>query len=71
MPSGPMVAMYSPAVRAHRASLEQMLLLAFSRRMCCSRAYVLSLQARRPWSSVVSPTMRPGSLRMSLSVAAI
>ena len=36
--SGPMAAIYSPAVRAHSASLEQMLLLAFSRRMCCSRA---------------------------------
>ena len=38
----------APAVRAHRAWLEQMLLLAFSRRMCCSRACRVRTKARSP-----------------------
>ena len=44
--------------------MEQMLELAFSRRMCCSRACMVRTKARSPLSSVVSPTIRPGSLRI-------
>ena len=38
----------------------QMLLVAFSRRMCCSRVCKVSTKVRRPRRSTVSPTMRPG-----------
>ena len=40
-----MAARYTVAVSAHRAWLEQMLLEAFSRRMCCSRACRVSTKA--------------------------
>ena len=42
-----------------------MLLVAFSRRMCCSLAWRVSTNARRPAVSRVSPTSRPGSRRTS------
>ena len=38
--------------------------VAFSRRMCCSRVCRVSTNPRRPSRSCVSPTIRPGSLRM-------
>jgi hypothetical protein len=51
----------------HSPALVQMLLVAFSRRMCCSRVDKVSTQPRRPSASVVSPTSRPGICRMNLS----
>ena len=38
----------------------QMLDVAFSRRMCCSRVDSVRQKARRPSASRVSPTSRPG-----------
>ena len=48
----------------------QMLLAAFSRRMCCSRAWRVMTYARWPSTSVVMPTSRPGIWRTSASVQA-
>ena len=42
----------------------QMLCVAFSRRMCCSRVCSVSTKPRRPSTSVVSPAIRPGIRRM-------
>ena len=41
----------------------QMLEVAFSRRMCCSRVESVRQKARRPSASCVSPTSRPGICR--------
>ena len=48
----------------------QMLWVAFSRRMCCSRVCSASTKPRRPSASVVSPAIRPGIRRRCSSVAA-
>ncbi len=44
-----------------------MLLVAFSRRMCCSRVDSVSTQPRRPSASTVSPASRPGIWRTNFS----
>ena len=41
----------------------QMLLVAFSRRMCCSRVCKAKRYAGRPSASTLTPTNRPGSER--------
>src|SRR6266478_507586 len=51
------------AASAISAWLVQMLLVAFSRRMCCSRACSVSVYARRPRWSTLMPTSRPGRRR--------
>ena len=56
--------------RAFSTWAVQMLLVAFSRRMCCSRVCSVSTKPRRPSTSRVSPAMRPGMRRMCASLAA-
>ena len=48
----------------------QILLVAFSRRMCCSRVWSANRRAGRPAVSVLTPTSRPGSVRAYDSLAA-
>ena len=48
----------------------QMLEVAFSRRMCCSRVWSAILNAVSPWRSWLTPMMRPGILRANASVVA-
>ncbi len=49
----------------------QMLLVAFSRRMCCSRVWSASRSAGRPAASTETPTSRPGRLRLYSSRVAM
>ena len=53
----------STPASALSACAVQMLCVAFSRRMCCSRVCSVSTKPRRPSTSVVSPAMRPGMRR--------
>jgi len=53
--------------KAQRASLEQILEVAFSRRICCSRACRVRTNPLLPFLSVVIPTIRPGIRRTNLS----
>ncbi len=66
-PSGPCHTAYMPAITASRTCAVQMLLVAFSRRMCCSR--VCSERRRPAWpcASFDTPTSRPGIRRFSAS----
>ncbi len=48
----------------------QMLLVAFSRRMCCSRVWSAIRSAVSPWRSWLTPMMRPGILRANASAVA-
>ena len=52
---------------ASSACAVQMLLVAFSRRMCCSRVCSDSRNAGRPRESFETPTMRPGIWRLNAS----
>src|ERR1039457_3297405 len=52
--------MNTVAIRAMSAWLVQMLEVAFSRRMCCSRVASVRQNARLPRESTVCPTSRPG-----------
>jgi hypothetical protein len=52
---------------AQSPELVQMLLVAFSRRMCCSRVDSVSTKPRWPAASTVSPQRRPGIWRVSAS----
>ena len=45
----------------------QMLLVAFSRLMCCSRVWSASLSAGRARLSTETPTIRPGMARRCVS----
>ncbi len=63
--------MKTVAMSATSAWLVQMLEVAFSRRMCCSRVESVSTKPRRPCLSFVSPTRRPGIWRTYFSFAAI
>ncbi len=49
----------------------QMLLVAFSRRMCCSRVWSARRSAGRPPASTDTPTSRPGRLRLYASRVAM
>ena len=69
-PSRPCHAAYSPAMFANRTWAVQMLEVAFSRRMCCSRVCSASRRAGRPSVSTLTPTMRPGIERAARSWAA-
>ena len=68
-PSSTMPAPAEPAqvdrrpASALSACAVQMLWVAFSRRMCCSRVCSVSTKPRRPSTSVVSPAIRPGMRR--------
>ena len=66
MPCLPIVDKYTDAQSASSAWLEQMFDVAFSRRMCCSRACSVSTKPRLPSRSTVWPTMRPGMRRIQL-----
>src|SRR5206468_2062704 len=59
--------MWMVKASAQRPELVQMLLVAFSRRMCCSRVESVSTQPRRPSLSTVCPISRPGIWRMYFS----
>ena len=66
-PSGPCHTAYMPAMLASSTCAVQMLLVAFSRRMCCSRVCRARRSAGRPAVSVLTPTRRPGSARACAS----
>ena len=63
--------MKTVAISAISAWLVQMLEVAFSRRMCCSRVASVRQKARLPRESVVWPTRRPGIWRMNFSLVAM
>jgi hypothetical protein len=70
-PSGPWYTAYIEAITASSTCAVQMLLVAFSRRMCCSRVCKASRYAGAPAASFDTPTSRPGSDRASPSRTAM
>ena len=54
---------YIDAITASSTCEVQMLEVAFSRRMCCSRVCRASRSAWRPAASLDTPTRRPGRAR--------
>ena len=54
---------------AQRPELVQMLLVAFSRRICCSRVESVSTKPRRPSASIVSPAEAARHLAQDISLA--
>ena len=70
-PSGPCHDAYMAAMTASSACAVHTLLVAFSRRMCCSRVCSASRRAGRPASSTDTPTRRPGSARANSSFVAM
>ena len=66
-PCGPWYTAYMLAVTASSTWAVQMLEVAFSRRMCCSRVCSASRYACVPCASRETPTSRPGSERSSFS----
>ena len=65
-PASPSSVRWMVKASAHSPELVQMLLVAFSRRMCCSRVDSVSTKPRRPSASTVSPASRPGICRTYL-----
>ena len=59
-PSGPWCMAYIDAITASSTCEVQMLEVAFSRRMCCSRVCSANRSAWRPAESRDTPTRRPG-----------
>ena len=55
--------MWIEKARQQRPELVQMLDVALSRRMCCSRVESVSTKPRSPSASTVSPQRRPGIWR--------
>ena len=70
-PLGPSHPRYTVAAIAISVWFVQMLEVAFSRRMCCSRACSVRTYPVRPSTSSVSPTSLPGSRRTSSRRVAI
>ena len=66
-PSGPWWMAYMEAITASSTCDVQMLDVAFSRRMCCSRVCSASRSAWRPAESRDTPTRRPGRDRWNSS----
>src|SRR5205823_604923 len=66
-PASPSRVRWTVKASAHRPALVQMLEVAFSRRICCSRVLSVSTKPRLPSASTVSPTSRPGIWRTYLS----
>jgi len=66
-PSGPWYTAYMLAITASSTCAVQMLLVAFSRRMCCSRVCNAMRSAGRPLASRDTPMMRPGTCRLCSS----
>src|SRR5262245_25861311 len=62
-PASPSSVMWMVKANTHKPELVQMLEVAFSRRMCCSRVESVSTNPRRPSLSTVSPASRPGICR--------
>ena len=56
---------------AQRPELVQILEVAFSRRICCSRVCNVRRYARLPRASMDTPTRRPGTERFSASLQAM
>mmetsp|Transcript_26413 Transcript_26413/g.67197 ORF Transcript_26413/g.67197 Transcript_26413/m.67197 type:complete len:207 (+) Transcript_26413:2206-2826(+) len=63
-PSGPWYTAYSAAMLASSACAVQMLEVALSRRMCCSRVCIAMRSAGLPCASMDMPMMRPGIMRL-------
>ena len=57
--------MWVVKARQQRPELVQMLEVALSRRMCCSRVESVSTKPRLPSASAVMPQSRPGIWRMN------
>ena len=70
-PSGPCQATYMLAITASSTCAVQMLEVAFSRRMCCSRVCKVKRYAGLPSASTETPTSRPGSERLNASRVAM
>src|SRR5579862_7707780 len=66
-PLSPSSARWIVKARQQRPEFVQILLVAFSRRMCCSRVDSVSTYPRLPSASTVSPESRPGIWRMNFS----
>ncbi|MNJ55266.1 hypothetical protein D3C77_507470 [compost metagenome] len=71
MPSGPCHTAYMPAITASSTCAVQMLDVAFSRRMCCSRVCSARRIAGLPCASFDTPTRRPAMLRLKESLQAM
>ena len=65
--SGPWYTAYIAAITASRTWAVQMLEVAFSRRMCCSRVCNAIRSAVRPCASTETPMIRPGVWRLYAS----
>ena len=63
-PSGPCQTAYMPAITASSTCAVQMLEVAFSRRICCSRVCSARRMAGLPAASTETPTSRPGISRL-------
>jgi hypothetical protein len=66
----PRARMAAPAMVAMKAWLEQMLDVALSLRMCCSRVDITITMQSRPALSLALPTKRPGVSRTSFFLSA-
>src|SRR5882762_8599170 len=66
-PASPRSVRCTVKASAQSPALVQMLEVAFSRRMCCSRVDSVRTKPRLPSASTVSPTRRPGIWRTYLS----
>ncbi|MNJ50026.1 hypothetical protein D3C77_452860 [compost metagenome] len=66
-PCGPWYTAYMLAMLASSTWAVQMLLVAFSRRMCCSRVCMARRRAVLPKRSIETPTRRPGMSRLNAS----
>jgi hypothetical protein len=69
-PSGPCHTAYIPAITASSTCAVHTLLVAFSRRMCCSRVCSAMRSAGFPSASRLTPMMRPGIDRLNSSLVA-
>ena len=66
-PSGPWYTAYMAAILASRACAVQILEVAFSRLMCCSRVCKAIRRALLPWASMLTPINLPGIPRLKSS----
>ncbi len=69
-PSLPWYTAYIPAITANKTCAVHMLDVAFSRLICCSRVCKAIRKARPPSTSLVTPIIRPGILRLYASLVA-
>ncbi|MNV21999.1 hypothetical protein D3C71_1129540 [compost metagenome] len=67
-PFGPWYTAYMLAMLASNTCAVQMLEVAFSRRMCCSRVCMARRRAGLPKRSTETPTRRPGMSRLNASL---